>query len=58
MLVKGIGGQYRIVSGQNVPTFDAMLQIVDFLVAMELANLQPASDAVAETAAETGSAAN
>ncbi len=58
MLVKGVGGQYRIVSGQNVPTFDTMLQIVDFLVAMELANLQPASDAVAETAAETGSAAN
>jgi thiol:disulfide interchange protein DsbA len=37
MIVRGIEGQYRISSGQQVPTFEAMLSVVDFLVAKELA---------------------
>jgi len=44
-----VNGRYRVASGQAVPSFEAMLQVVDFLVAKELAKLEPAPAAATET---------
>ena len=58
MLVTGVNNQYRISTGEQVPSFDAMLAVVDFLVAKELAALASVTETVAEAATESEAVAN
>lgn len=46
-----VNGKYRVSSSQQVPSFDAMLSVVDYLVAQELAALPTASAPADEGAA-------
>jgi thiol:disulfide interchange protein DsbA len=51
-----VSGKYKVQTGQAVPNYQAMLSVVDFLVAMERAELAPAAAAAsAEATAETAS---
>lgn len=50
-----VNGRYRVSSNQNVPGFDSMLAVVDYLVDKELAALQSreaANDATVDEAAQ------
>ena len=58
MIVRGVQGQYRISSGQQVATFEAMLSVVDYLVARETSALAALTESAAETAGESETASN
>jgi len=49
-----VNGKYKVLTSQAVPNYDAMLSVVDYLVAKERAEHAPAAvEAQAEAAAET-----
>jgi thiol:disulfide interchange protein DsbA len=49
-----VNGKYKIVTGQAVPNYEALLSVVDFLVTKERAEMAPAAaSADAKAAAET-----
>ena len=58
MVVKGLTADYRVSSSQQVSSFEAMLDVVDFIVAAELATLVAQSEASAEASAEAEAATN
>ncbi len=58
MVVKGLTADYRVSSNQQVSSFEAILAVVDYIVARELATLVAQSETAAEAAAEGDAAAN
>lgn len=48
-----VAGKYRVQTDRNVPSYDAMLMVVDHLVAKELAAIQTVADAGIEAEAGT-----
>ena len=53
-----VNGKYKIQTGQAVPNYQAMLTVVDFLVAKERASLAPVAEAVSEEIKEVETASN
>lgn len=53
-----VNGKYKIQTGQAVPSYGAMLSIVDFLVEKEQANLEPVAEAASDEQAEVATASN
>jgi len=47
-----VAGKYKVQTGQNVPSFQAMLTVVDHLVAQERALLAPVAEGSAATATQ------
>ena len=53
-----VNGKYKIQTGNAVPNYQAMLSVVDFLVAKERVNLAPVAEAASEEAQEVETASN
>lgn len=51
-----VAGKYKVQTGQAVPSYDAMLSIVDFLVAKERLELAPVAAAVTEESVDESTA--
>ena len=47
-----VAGKYKVQTGQSVPSYQAMLAVVDHLVSLERAARAPAADAATESTAE------
>ena len=58
VVVNGVTGDYRIASSAQVSSFEVMLSVVDFLVAIELATLAPPVEAAAEASAVSDATTN